>query len=189
MPSFAVSQKWMGNSEQVFINQLNLRPTSIGKHNSTGHLLPCAIDFKTNHPPIHLQWIGKLGIATEQSHVISMGPHQPEVPGEAIVCSDIKRVKDSVKVWLVLKDMTGIISYPGQEAVASSSAICELDEANFQPDYVEEDTPAQKRRKTQQCPVCLKQVHKLTETCSADTPTIFYSALYCMLAVWHAASP
>ena len=110
MPSFAVSQKWMGNSEQVFINQLNLRPTSIGKHNSTGHLLPCAIDFKTNHPPIHLQWIGKLGIATEQSHVISMGPHQPEVPGEAIVCSDIKRVKDSVKVWLVLKDMTGIIS-------------------------------------------------------------------------------
>ena len=39
----------------VFINQLNFRPTSIGKHNSMGHLLPCAIDFKTNHPPIHLQ--------------------------------------------------------------------------------------------------------------------------------------
>ena len=54
-----------------------------------GHLLPCAIDFKTNHSPIHLQWIEKLGIATEPRHVISMWPRQPEVPGEAIVCSDI----------------------------------------------------------------------------------------------------
>ena len=57
MTPFAASRKLSGNSEQVFINQLNFRPTSIGKHNSMGHLLPCAIDFKTNHPPIHLQWI------------------------------------------------------------------------------------------------------------------------------------
>ena len=47
----------------------NFRPTSIGKH-----LLPCAIDFKTNHPPIHLQWIGILGMSTESRHIISMGP-------------------------------------------------------------------------------------------------------------------
>ena len=94
MTSFAVSGKWSGNSEQVFINQRSFRPPSIGKHNSVGHLLPRAIDFKTNHPPIHLQWIGKLGIATEPRHVISMGLRQPEVPGEAIVCSDIWRVKD-----------------------------------------------------------------------------------------------
>ena len=66
------------NSEQVFINQLNFQPTSIGKHNFMGHLLPCAIDFKTNHPPIHLQWIGILGMATESRHVISMGPLQTE---------------------------------------------------------------------------------------------------------------
>ena len=85
MTSFAASRKWSGNSEQVFINQLNFRPASIGKHNSMGHLLPCAIDFKTNHPPIHLQWIVKLGIANEPRHVISMGPRLPEVSGEAIV--------------------------------------------------------------------------------------------------------
>ena len=78
-----------GGCEQVFINQLNFRPLSIGKHNSMGHLLPCAIDFKTNHPPIHLQWIGILGMATEPRHVISTRPRQPEVPGEAIVCNDI----------------------------------------------------------------------------------------------------
>ena len=30
-------------------------PTSIIKHKSMGYLLPCAIDFKTNHPPIYLQ--------------------------------------------------------------------------------------------------------------------------------------
>ena len=74
MTSFAVSHKWSRNSEQVFINQRNFRPTSIGKHNSMGHLLPCAIDFTTNHPPIHLQWIGKLGIATEPRHVIGASP-------------------------------------------------------------------------------------------------------------------
>ena len=51
-----------------------------------GHLLPCAIDFKTNHPPIYLQWIGILGMATEPRHVISMGPRQPEVRCDAIVC-------------------------------------------------------------------------------------------------------
>ena len=45
-----------------------------------GHLLPCAIDFKMNHPPIHLQWIGKLGMSIEPRHVISMEPRQPEVP-------------------------------------------------------------------------------------------------------------
>ena len=89
MTSFAASRKLSGNSEQVFFNQLNFRPASIGKHNSMGHLLPCAIDFKTNHPPIHLQWIVKLGIANEPRHVISMGPRQLEVSGEAIVCSDI----------------------------------------------------------------------------------------------------
>ena len=60
MTLFAASRKLRGDCEQVFINQLNFRPTSIGKHNSMGHLLPCAIDFKTNHPPIHLQWIGIL---------------------------------------------------------------------------------------------------------------------------------
>ena len=86
---FAASDKWSVNSEQVFINQLNFQPTSIGKHNSMGHLLPCAIDFKTNHSPIHLQWIGILGMATEPRHVISMGPRQPEVRCDAIVCSDI----------------------------------------------------------------------------------------------------
>ena len=57
MTLFAASRKLRGDCEQVFINQLNFRPTSTGKHNSMGHLLPCAIDFKTNHPPIHLQWI------------------------------------------------------------------------------------------------------------------------------------
>ena len=72
-----------------FINQLNFQPTSIGKHSSIGHLLPCALDFKTNHPPIHLQWIGILGMATEPCHVISMGSRQPEVRCDAIVCSDI----------------------------------------------------------------------------------------------------
>ena len=89
MTLFAASRKLRGDCEQVFINQLNFRPTSIGKHNSMGHLFPCAIDFKTNHPPIHLQWIGILGMATEPRHVISMGPRQPEVPGEAIVCNNI----------------------------------------------------------------------------------------------------
>ena len=87
MTSFAASQKWSGNSEQVFINQLNFWPTSIGKHNSMGHLLPCAIDFKTNHPPNHLQWIGILGKATEPRHVISTGSRQAEVRCDAIVCS------------------------------------------------------------------------------------------------------
>ena len=48
--SFAASRKWSRNSEQDFINQLNFRPTSIGKHNSMGHLLPCAIDFKNKLP-------------------------------------------------------------------------------------------------------------------------------------------
>ena len=51
MTSFAASRKWSGNSEQVFINQLNFRPASIGKHNSMGHLLPCAIDL--NKSPTH----------------------------------------------------------------------------------------------------------------------------------------
>ena len=61
MTSFAVSRKWSGNSEQVFINQQNFRPTSIRK----------------------------FGIVIEPRNVISMGLRQPEVPGEAIVCSDI----------------------------------------------------------------------------------------------------
>ena len=76
---------------QASLHQSTKFPANIdlGKHNSMGHLLPCAIDFKTNHPHIHLQWIGKLGIATQSRHVISMGPRQPEVPGEAIVCSDL----------------------------------------------------------------------------------------------------
>ena len=112
MTSFAASRKWSGNSEQVFINQLNFRPASIGKHNSMGHLLPCAIDFKTNHPSIHLQWIVKLGIANEPRHVISMGPRQPEVSGEAIVCSDILRVKDSISKQLSLNSRL----YPIQNA-------------------------------------------------------------------------
>ena len=51
MTSFAASGKWSGNSEQVFTKQINFQPTSIGKHNCMGHLFPCAIDFKTNHPP------------------------------------------------------------------------------------------------------------------------------------------
>ena len=42
MTSFAASCHWSGNSEQVFINQVNFQPTSIDKHNSMGHLLPCA---------------------------------------------------------------------------------------------------------------------------------------------------
>ena len=89
MTWFAASRKLRGDSEQVFINQLNCRPTSVGKYNFMGHLLPCAIDSKTNHPPIHLQWIGIHGMATGPGHVISMGPRQPEVPGEAIVCNYI----------------------------------------------------------------------------------------------------
>ena len=40
MTLFAASCKWSGNSEQVFINQLNFRPTSIGTYNSMGYLLP-----------------------------------------------------------------------------------------------------------------------------------------------------
>ena len=75
---------------QASFHQLTEFPTnifSLGKHNSMGHLLPCAIDFKTNHPPIYLQWIGILSMSTEPRHVISMGPRQPEVPSEAIVCS------------------------------------------------------------------------------------------------------
>ena len=55
--SFVASRKWSGYSEQVFINQLNFRPTSIGKHNSTGHLLPCAIDFKQiPHHTFAMDW-------------------------------------------------------------------------------------------------------------------------------------
>ena len=80
MTLFAVSRKWSVNSEQVFINQRNFQPSSIGKHNSIGNLLPCAIDFKTNHPLVHLQWIGKLGIATEPRHFISMGPRNWKWP-------------------------------------------------------------------------------------------------------------
>ena len=34
------------------------------------------------------------------SEVISMGPRQPEVRCDAIVCSDIKRVKDSMNAWV-----------------------------------------------------------------------------------------
>ena len=38
-------------------------PTNIDRqNNSMGHLLPCAIDFKTNHPPVYLQWIGIFGL-------------------------------------------------------------------------------------------------------------------------------
>ena len=99
MTLFAASRKLRGDCEQVFINQLNFRPTSIGKHNSMGHLLPCAIDFKTNHPPIHLQWIGILGMATEPRHVISMGPRQPEVPGEAATTSSVWRTLWSAAAW------------------------------------------------------------------------------------------
>ena len=39
-------------------------------------------------------------MATEPRHVISMGPRQPEVRCDAIVCSDIKRVKDSMNAWV-----------------------------------------------------------------------------------------
>ena len=100
--SFAASHKWSGNSEQVFINQLNFRPTSIGKHNSMGYLLPCAIDVKTNNPPTHLQWFGKLGVSAGSRHVISMGSRQPEVPGEAIVvCGASWHVKDSISRCMV----------------------------------------------------------------------------------------
>ena len=52
-----------------------------------GHLLPCAIDFETNRSTIYLQWIGIFGMSTESRHVILMGPRQPEVPGDAFVCS------------------------------------------------------------------------------------------------------
>ena len=90
MNSFAASRKWSWDSEWVFTNWLNFRPTSMGKHNFMGHLLPCAIDSKTNHPPVYLQWIGKFVISTEPHHVISIGPRQPEVPGE--------RAKDSICV-------------------------------------------------------------------------------------------
>ena len=77
------------NEAGIFINQLNFRPSSVRKLNSMGHLLPCAIDFKTNHPSIHFQRIGILGMATEPHHVISMGHHQTEVRGDTIVCCDI----------------------------------------------------------------------------------------------------
>ena len=60
MTLFAASCKWRGNSEQVFINQLNFRPTSTGKHNSMGHLLPCTIDFKTNNHPYICSGLGYL---------------------------------------------------------------------------------------------------------------------------------
>ena len=71
-------------------------PTSINKHNSMGYLLPCAIDFETNHPTIYLQCIGILCMSNESRHVISMGPRQTEVPGEAIFCSVSYCVKDSI---------------------------------------------------------------------------------------------
>ena len=32
-------------------------------NNSMGHLLPCAIVYQRNHPPIHLQWVGILSRA------------------------------------------------------------------------------------------------------------------------------
>ena len=106
MTLFAASRKWSRNSKQVFINQLNFRPKSVRKHNSMGHLLPCAIDFKTNHPPIHLQWIGILGMATELRHVISMGPRQPTVltwpPPCPISCSGI-RTPIGRTVWVTRK--------------------------------------------------------------------------------------
>ena len=117
MTLFAASRKLRGDCVQVFTNQLNFRPTSIGKHDSMEHMFPCAIDFKTNHPPIHLQWVGILGMATEPRHVISMGPRQPEVPGEASVCNDIKRVKDSIQKYISSLVPTVIINGIQREEV------------------------------------------------------------------------
>ena len=85
--SFAASRKLSGNSEQVFINQLNFRPTSKGKHNSMGHLLPCAIDSKKS--PTHtfaVDWDTWHGNWVAPCYF--NGASQPEVTGETIVCSD-----------------------------------------------------------------------------------------------------
>ena len=71
--SFVASRKWSGSSEQVFINQLNFRPTSIGKHNSTGHLLPCAIDFKTNPPPYICNGLGYLAWQLSRAMLFQWG--------------------------------------------------------------------------------------------------------------------
>ena len=63
------------------LHPTNFQPTSTGKHSSIGYLLPCATDFKTNHAPVYLQWIGIFDMSTEPHHVISMAPRQTEVPG------------------------------------------------------------------------------------------------------------
>ena len=54
MTLFAASRKLRRDCEQVFINQLNFRPSSIGKHNSMGHLLPYMqlISKQITHPYI-----------------------------------------------------------------------------------------------------------------------------------------
>ena len=56
------------------------------KFNSMGHFHLFGIGYKTNHPPIYLQWIWIFGLSTEPRHVISMGPRQPDVPSEACGC-------------------------------------------------------------------------------------------------------
>ena len=70
---FAVSRKWGGNTEQVFINQRNFRSTSIGKHNSMGHLLPCAIDFKTNTHPYFCSGLGNLALQLSRAMLFQWG--------------------------------------------------------------------------------------------------------------------
>ena len=40
---------------------------------STGHFLPCGIDFKTNCQHVYSQWIWIFGMSTATRHVISMG--------------------------------------------------------------------------------------------------------------------
>ena len=43
-------------------------------------MFPCAIDFKTNHPSVYLQWIGIFGIVTVPHHIISRGLANPKSP-------------------------------------------------------------------------------------------------------------
>ena len=52
-----------------------------------GYLLPCTVYSKSNHLPVYMQWIGIFGMATQPRRDISMGPRQPEVPGETTICS------------------------------------------------------------------------------------------------------
>ena len=110
MTSFAASGKWSGNSEQVFINQINFQPTSIGKHYSMGHLLPCTIDFKTNHPPTtfamvwdtwHGNWAAmlfQLGLANRKSPVRPLSAATSSVWRTVYICVYVCAAAETIKI-------------------------------------------------------------------------------------------